>query len=73
MERREVDKILVESVRLKGENERLGVATNHFTDSFATLVSNFLSDIEIPTVGTPADQGGIETSRGNSVQTNSLS
>jgi hypothetical protein len=34
-----------ENDRLKRENERLGVATNEFTDSFAALVSHFLANI----------------------------
>lgn len=48
MERREVDAILVDNVRLQGENDRLGVATNKFTDGFANLVASFLSDISAP-------------------------
>jgi hypothetical protein len=66
--RTDIEELQSETNRLRKENERLGVATNHFTDGFAGLVSGFLAEIAIP-----VSESGSPDEIGNDESTDSIS
>ena len=69
VERVEINRLLSENTTLRNQNERLAVATNKFTDSFADLVSGFLSDIvePNPVAQTGSDSESIDRTSGQAI------